>query len=100
MNVLNNIEQLIGNTPLYEVVNIEKKFDLKARLFVKLEYFNPAGSVKDRTALFMLNDAEKKGLIKENATIIEPTFYRLSPRVCSGTVSSAFRDGFFVFITK
>lgn len=73
MNVLNNIEQLIGNTPLYEVVNIEKKFDLKARLFVKLEYFNPAGSVKDRTALFMLNDAEKKGLIKENATIIEPT---------------------------
>ncbi len=73
MKVFNNIEQLIGNTPLFEVVNIERIFNLKARLFVKLECFNPAGSIKDRTALYMLNDAENKGLIKENATIIEPT---------------------------
>lgn len=71
--IYNNIEQLIGKTPLYEVKNIESSQNLFARLLVKLEYFNPAGSVKDRAALFMLNDAEKKGAIKKGATIIEPT---------------------------
>ena len=65
--------ELIGNTPLVEVTNIEKKLDLKATLLVKLEYFNPAGSVKDRIAKAMIEDAEEKGLLKEGSVIIEPT---------------------------
>lgn len=73
MKIYTKIDQMIGKTPLFEVVNIEKELSLKAKVLVKIESFNPAGSVKDRTALFMLNDAEKKGLIKEGATIIEPT---------------------------
>ncbi|MBQ3492995.1 MAG: pyridoxal-phosphate dependent enzyme, partial [Clostridia bacterium] len=73
MKIYNEIEQLIGKTPLFEPKNLSKKFDLKAKLLLKLEYLNPAGSVKDRAALFMLNEAENKGLIKEGATIIEPT---------------------------
>ncbi len=73
MKVYTKIDQLIGKTPLLEVVNIEKELSLKAKVLIKIESFNPAGSVKDRTALFMLNDAEKKELIKEGATIIEPT---------------------------
>lgn len=64
---------LIGNTPLVEVVNIEKELDLKATILVKLEYFNPAGSVKDRIAKAMIEDAEEKGLLKEGSVIIEPT---------------------------
>ncbi len=65
--------ELIGNTPLVEFTGIEKKYNLQARLLVKLEYFNPAGSVKDRIAREMIEDAEKKGLLKEGSTIIEPT---------------------------
>jgi cysteine synthase A len=65
--------ELIGNTPLVEVTNIEKKLGLKAALLVKLEYFNPAGSVKDRIAKAMIEDAEAKGLLKEGSVIIEPT---------------------------
>ena len=64
---------LIGNTPLVEVTNIEKELGLEAKLLVKLEYFNPAGSVKDRIAKEMIEDAEEKGLLKEGSTIIEPT---------------------------
>ena len=64
---------LIGSTPLVELKNIEKKFDLKARVLAKLEYFNPAGSVKDRIAKAMIEDAEKKGLLGEGSVIIEPT---------------------------
>lgn len=64
---------LIGNTPLVEVVNIEKELGLEARILVKLEYFNPAGSVKDRIAAAMIEDAEKKGKLKEGSVIIEPT---------------------------
>lgn len=64
---------LIGNTPLVEVGHIEEKFGLKARVLVKLEYFNATGSVKDRVAKAMIEDAEKKGIIKPGATIIEPT---------------------------
>lgn len=64
---------LIGNTPLVEIVNIEKELGLLATLLVKLEYFNPAGSVKDRIAKAMLEDAEEKGLLKEGSVIIEPT---------------------------
>ena len=65
--------ELIGNTPLVELSNIEKDLGLEARLLVKLEYFNPAGSVKDRVAKAMIEDAEAKGVLKEGAVIIEPT---------------------------
>ncbi len=68
-----NLTELIGNTPLLEVTNIEKTEDLKARVLVKLEYFNPGGSVKDRIALSMIEDAEKSGLLQPGALIIEPT---------------------------
>ena len=64
---------LIGNTPLVEVTNIEKELGLKATILVKLEYFNPAGSVKDRVAKAMIEDAEEKGLLKKGSVIIEPT---------------------------
>lgn len=68
-----NLTSLIGNTPLLEVTNIEKAEGLKARLVVKIEYFNPGGSVKDRIALAMIESAEAKGLLKPGAVIIEPT---------------------------
>lgn len=72
-NVNTSILQLVGKTPLLEVTNYEKKHQLQAKIVTKLEYFNPAGSVKDRIALAMVEDAEKKGLIKPGATLIEPT---------------------------
>ena len=65
--------ELIGHTPLIEVKRLERKENLKARLLIKTEYFNPSGSVKDRAALYMIKDAEEKGLLKEGSTIIEPT---------------------------
>lgn len=65
--------ELIGNTPLVEVVNIEKELGLEATILVKLEYLNPAGSTKDRAAKYMIEDAEKKGALKEGSVIIEPT---------------------------
>ena len=68
-----NASELIGNTPLVELTNIEKQYSLKAKLYAKVEYFNPTGSVKDRIALSMINDAFNKGLIKENSVLIEPT---------------------------
>lgn len=71
--IYSSIEQLIGNTPLLELKNVQKKFGLKAKILAKLEYFNPAGSVKDRVALSMINDAEKRGVLKEGSVIIEPT---------------------------
>jgi len=73
MKVYKNITETIGKTPLVELNNIRKELNLKARIFAKLEYFNPAGSVKDRVALSMINDAEERGLITKGATIIEPT---------------------------
>ncbi len=73
MKIYDNVTQLIGRTPLMEVKNLEKEKNLKARVLVKLEYFNPAGSVKDRAALSMIEDAEKKGRIRPGATLIEPT---------------------------
>ncbi len=66
-------DQLIGNTPLLELTHIENKYGLKARILAKLEYFNPAGSVKDRIAKAMIDDAEAKGLLKPDSVIIEPT---------------------------
>lgn len=71
--VYGDVTELIGRTPLLEVGNIEKELDLKARVLVKLEYFNPAGSVKDRVAKAMIENAEKQGALKPGATIIEPT---------------------------
>lgn len=71
--IYRNATELIGNTPLVEFTNIEKKYGLKAKLLAKLEYFNPAGSVKDRIALEMIEEAERSGKIKPGATIIEPT---------------------------
>ena len=72
-NIYKGMLELIGNTPLVEVVNIEKELGLEATVLVKLEYLNPAGSVKDRIAKAMIEDAEEKGLLKEGSVIIEPT---------------------------
>ena len=72
-NIYKSAADLIGNTPLVEVGHIEEKFGLKARVLVKLEYFNATGSVKDRVAKAMIEDAEEKGILKPGATIIEPT---------------------------
>ena len=71
--IYTSADQLIGKTPLLELTHIEKKYGLKAKIFAKLEYFNPAGSVKDRIAKAMIDDAEEKGLLKECSVIIEPT---------------------------
>ena len=73
MKIYNSVAELVGKTPLLELKNIEKKYGLKAKLVAKLEYFNPAGSVKDRVAKFMIDDAEKSGVLKEGSVIIEPT---------------------------
>ncbi len=71
--VVSKIDQIIGNTPLIELKNIENLFNLQSRLFAKLEFLNPAGSTKDRAALYMINEAEKCGKIDKNTVIIEPT---------------------------
>ncbi len=72
-NIYTSAEQLIGNTPLVRLSNFEKKYGLKANILAKLEYFNPAGSVKDRVGKAMLDDAEQRGIIKKGSVIIEPT---------------------------
>ena len=86
---------LIGNTPLVEAVNIEKKYNLKARLLVKLEYFNPAGSVKDRIAKAMIEDAEEHGQLKPGSVIIEPT----SGNTGIGLAAIAAAKGYRVILT-
>lgn len=86
---------LIGNTPLVEAVNIEEKYGLKAKVLVKLEYFNPAGSVKDRIAKAMIEDAEKKGVLKEDSVIIEPT----SGNTGIGLAAIAAAKGYRVILT-
>ena len=86
---------LIGNTPLVEVVNIEKELGLEATILVKLEYFNPAGSVKDRIAKAMIEDAEAKGLLKEGSVIIEPT----SGNTGIGLASIAASKGYRIILT-
>ena len=72
-NIYTSADQLIGRTPLLELTHIEKKLGLKAKIYAKLEYFNPAGSVKDRIAKAMIDDAEAKGILKPESVIIEPT---------------------------
>ena len=86
---------LIGNTPLVEVGHIEEKFGLKARVLVKLEYFNATGSIKDRVAKAMIEDAEKKGILKEGSVIIEPT----SGNTGIGLASVAAARGYKIIIT-
>lgn len=93
--IYKNVEELIGQTPLLEVTNIEEQEGLKAKVLVKLEFFNPAGSVKDRAALSMLQDAEEKGLIRPGATIIEPT----SGNTGIGLASVAASRGYRVIFT-
>ena len=86
---------LVGGTPLLELTHIEKELKLKAKLFAKIEYFNPAGSVKDRIALSMINDAEAKGALKEGTVIIEPT----SGNTGIGLASIATMKGYRVVLT-
>ena len=86
---------LIGNTPLVEVTNIEKALELKANLLVKPEYFNPSGSVKDRIAKAMIEDAEERGLLKEGSVIIEPTFGNTG----IGLASIAAAKGYRIILT-
>ena len=95
MAVYTSIDQLIGNTPLLELSNIEKSLDLKAKVLVKLEYFNPAGSVKDRIAKAMLDDAEAAGKLNKDSVIIEPT----SGNTGVGLASVAAARGYRLIIT-
>lgn len=95
MTVYTSIDQLIGNTPLLELSNIEKNLDLKAKVLVKLEYFNPAGSVKDRIAKAMLDDAEAAGKLNKDSVIIEPT----SGNTGVGLASVAAARGYRLIIT-
>ena len=81
-NIYKGTLGLIGNTPLVEVTNVEKELGLEATILVKLEYFNPAGSVKDRIAKAMIEDAEAKGILKEGSVIIEPTSGKHRNRSC------------------
>ena len=94
-NVYKGTLGLIGNTPLVELVNLEKKLGLEARILAKLEYFNPAGSVKDRIAKSMIEDAEEKGLLKEGSVIIEPT----SGNTGIGLASIAAAKGYRIVLT-
>ena len=94
-NIYKGTLGLIGNTPLVEVTNIEKELGLEAKLLVKLEYLNPAGSVKDRVAKAMIEDAEEKGILKEGSVIIEPT----SGNTGIGLASIAAAKGYRIILT-
>ena len=93
--IYNGALELVGNTPLVEVKNIEEELGVEARILVKLEYFNPAGSVKDRIAKAMIEDAEEKGLLKEGSVIIEPT----SGNTGIGLASIAAVKGYRIILT-
>lgn len=95
MNIYKGTLGLIGKTPLVEVVNVERAYDLKASVLVKLEYFNPAGSVKDRIAKAMIEDAEEKGLLKADSVIIEPT----SGNTGIGLAAIAASKGYRIILT-
>ena len=86
-----SVEQLIGKTPLLELTHIEKELELKARVLAKLEYLNPAGSVKDRVAKAMLDDAEAKGLLKPGSVVIEPTSGNTGIGLCSVAAARGYR---------
>ena len=93
--LVKNAYELVGNTPLLELTKIEEKLQLKGKIFAKVEYFNPAGSVKDRIALAMIEDAEAKGLLKKDSVIIEPT----SGNTGIGIASIATMKGYKVILT-
>ena len=93
--IYKGITELIGKTPLLEVKNIEKELGLEATVLVKLEYLNPAGSVKDRIAKSMIEDAENRGLLKEGSVIIEPT----SGNTGIGLAAIAASKGYRVILT-
>ncbi len=93
-NIVTSADQLVGNTPLLELTHIEKELGLKAKIYAKLEYFNPAGSVKDRIAKAMIDDAEKKGKLKAGSVIIEPT----SGNTGIGLASVAAAKGYRIII--
>ena len=95
MKIYKNITELIGNTPIMELENFEKHLNCKAKILAKLEYLNPAGSVKDRVALYMLMDAENKGLLKPDTVIIEPT----SGNTGIGFAAIAASKGYKVMLT-
>ena len=90
-HIYTHADQLIGKTPLLELTNLEKAFNLKAKVLAKLEYFNPAGSVKDRIAKAMLDDAEEKGLLKPHSVIIEPTSGNTGIGLCSVAAARGYR---------
>ena len=89
--IYTSIDQLIGRTPLLELTRIEKKFELNAKIFAKLEYFNPAGSVKDRIAKAMIDDAEASGLLKHDSVIIEPTSGNTGIGLCSVAAARGYK---------
>ena len=93
-NIVTSADQLVGNTPLLELTHIEKELGLKAKIYAKLEYFNPAGSVKDRIAKAMIDDAEKTGKLKAGSVIIEPT----SGNTGIGLASVAAAKGYRIII--
>ncbi len=95
MRVFESVTDLVGNTPLLHLKNLEKNYDSVASIYAKLEYFNPAGSVKDRVAVNMINDAEEKGLLKPGSVIIEPT----SGNTGIGLASVAAARGYSVILT-
>ena len=95
MNIYKNITELIGGTPLMELVNYERKNNVEATILAKLEYFNPAGSVKDRVAKSMIEDAEKRGILKKGSVIIEPT----SGNTGIGLASIAASRGYRLILT-
>lgn len=89
--IYTSVEQLIGSTPLLELTNIEKELELKAKIYAKLEYFNPGGSAKDRVAYEMIADAEEKGLLKPNSTIIEPTSGNTGIGLCAVAAAKGYK---------
>lgn len=89
--IFTSIDQLIGRTPILELTNIQKEFSLNAKIYAKLELFNPAGSIKDRVALSMINEAEKEGTLKKGSTIIEPTSGNTGIGLCSVAASREYK---------
>lgn len=90
-NIKKSVEELIGKTPLLEVCNLEKNYHMNARILAKLEYLNPAGSVKDRAAKYMIQDAEEKGILKEGSVIIEETSGNTGIGLASLAASKGYR---------